>query len=230
MPMQNRFLNRAAELALMAVLSEEPLPASTIRKRIERATRGAVTFGEASVWPLLRSLDKQGTSRPVERLSADGRGSATARRPTGETVPASCAPNGPARYALSIACPTPHERVPARHGRKRGGALSGNPCTSPCDIHPFIGLRGTNAGPGMGGTAGQGDGRRRGGGDGARVGGPLGADEGTIAPRTMESPASVSPLPVGIGRGRDLPGIRLALGLMTMHLTISVCTSRLGRG
>ena len=82
--MENRFLNGAAELAAMSVLSKGPLHAYAILRRIERATDGTLSFGEATIYPMLHALEGKGylssrravvRGRPriIYRLTARGR-------------------------------------------------------------------------------------------------------------------------------------------------------------
>jgi transcriptional regulator len=50
----------SAELAILSVLAEGPLHGYQIAKRIERQTRGVLSFNLASLYPLLYRMEKRG--------------------------------------------------------------------------------------------------------------------------------------------------------------------------
>ena len=50
----------SAELAILSVLAEGPLHGYQIAKRIERQTRGLLSFNLASLYPLLYRMEKRG--------------------------------------------------------------------------------------------------------------------------------------------------------------------------
>jgi PadR family transcriptional regulator, regulatory protein PadR len=74
----------SAELAILSLLSEEPLYGFEISKRIEERTAGALRFTLASLYPMLYELEKRGwiagrwetnqsgRNRRVYRLTAAG--------------------------------------------------------------------------------------------------------------------------------------------------------------
>jgi transcriptional regulator len=75
----------SAELAILSVLAEGPLHGYQIAKRIERQTRGLLSFNLASLYPLLYRMEKRGwvkgtwedppggRRRRYYRLAASGR-------------------------------------------------------------------------------------------------------------------------------------------------------------
>ena len=50
----------SAELAILALLAEQPLYGFEIAKRIEEKSRGALRFNLASLYPMLYELEKRG--------------------------------------------------------------------------------------------------------------------------------------------------------------------------
>src|SRR3990172_6844563 len=63
----------SAELAILAVLAEQPLHGYEIAKQIERETRGALTFNLASLYPMLYRLQKRGWVKGVWETKPSGR-------------------------------------------------------------------------------------------------------------------------------------------------------------
>jgi PadR family transcriptional regulator PadR len=51
----------SAELAILALLAEQPLYGFEICKRIEEKTSGALSFSLASLYPMLYDLEKRGS-------------------------------------------------------------------------------------------------------------------------------------------------------------------------
>jgi transcriptional regulator len=50
----------SAEVAILAVLADQPLHGYEIAKAIERGTQGALSFNLASLYPMLYRLEKRG--------------------------------------------------------------------------------------------------------------------------------------------------------------------------
>ena len=56
----SRIARGSAELAILALLAEQPLYGFEIAKRIEEKTEGALRFKLASLYPMLYGLEKRG--------------------------------------------------------------------------------------------------------------------------------------------------------------------------
>jgi len=63
----------SAELAILALLAEQPLYGYEIAKRIERETHGALRFTVASLYPTLYRLEKRGWVKASWQASRSGR-------------------------------------------------------------------------------------------------------------------------------------------------------------
>jgi transcriptional regulator len=63
----------SGELAILAVLAEEPLHGYEIAKRIESRTGGVLRFNLASLYPLLYRLEKRAWVKGNWQLSRGGR-------------------------------------------------------------------------------------------------------------------------------------------------------------
>ncbi len=63
----------SAELAILALLEQQPLHGYEIAKRIERESGGLLRFNVASLYPLLYSLEKRGWVKANWETSENGR-------------------------------------------------------------------------------------------------------------------------------------------------------------
>jgi PadR family transcriptional regulator PadR len=63
----------STELAILALLVEQPLYGFEISKRIEERTEGALRFELASLYPMLYDLEKRGLIRGRWQASSTGR-------------------------------------------------------------------------------------------------------------------------------------------------------------
>lgn len=63
----------SAELAILALLKQEPLHGYEIAKRIEEQTAGVLKFDMASLYPMLYRLEKQGWIKGQWEELANGR-------------------------------------------------------------------------------------------------------------------------------------------------------------
>lgn len=63
----------SAELAILAVLRDQPLHGYELAREIERQTRGVLVFNVASLYPLLYRLEKRGCLKAHWAISPHGR-------------------------------------------------------------------------------------------------------------------------------------------------------------
>jgi len=68
-----RIKRGSAELAVLALLAQEPLHGYEIARRIEKQTGGALRFTLASLYPLLYRMEKRGWVRGVWQTLPSGR-------------------------------------------------------------------------------------------------------------------------------------------------------------
>ncbi len=69
----NSIKRGSAELAILAVLKEQPLHGYEIARRIEQQTGGVLHFTLASLYPLLYRMEKRGWVKGAWQTSANGR-------------------------------------------------------------------------------------------------------------------------------------------------------------
>lgn len=70
---QSKIARGSAELAILALLAEQPLYGFEIAKRIEEKTDGALRFELASLYPMLYGLEKRGWVRGRWEANRAGR-------------------------------------------------------------------------------------------------------------------------------------------------------------
>ena len=63
----------SAELAILALLADEPLHGYEIARRVERQTGGVLKFTLASLYPLLYRMEKRGWVRGAWQTLPNGR-------------------------------------------------------------------------------------------------------------------------------------------------------------
>ena len=63
----------SAELAILALLSEEPLHGYQIAQRIAQQTQGVLRFNLASLYPLLYRMEKRGWVKAAWQTAPSGR-------------------------------------------------------------------------------------------------------------------------------------------------------------
>jgi PadR family transcriptional regulator PadR len=63
----------SAEIAILAVLADQPLHGYEIARAIERETRGVLSFNLASLYPMLYRLEKRGWVKGVWETKSAGR-------------------------------------------------------------------------------------------------------------------------------------------------------------
>ena len=68
-----RIKQGSAELAILALLAEEPLHGYGIARRIEKQTGGVLRFTLASLYPLLYRMEKRGWVRGAWQTLPSGR-------------------------------------------------------------------------------------------------------------------------------------------------------------
>ncbi|MGA2482749.1 MAG: helix-turn-helix transcriptional regulator [Candidatus Acidiferrales bacterium] len=69
----SRIARGSAELAILALLAEEPLYGFEIAKQIEAKSQGALRFNLASLYPMLYELEKRGWVRGRWEANRAGR-------------------------------------------------------------------------------------------------------------------------------------------------------------
>jgi PadR family transcriptional regulator len=62
-----------AELAILSVLEEGPLHGYELARRIERQTRGALSFSLAALYPMLYRMEQRRWIRGTWKASSNGR-------------------------------------------------------------------------------------------------------------------------------------------------------------
>ena len=131
----------SAELAILALLAEQPLYGFEICKRIEEKTAGALSFTMASLYPMLYDLEKRGsiagrweanhagrdrrvyTSHPVARRNwprCAGNGISFSRLSIASRG-CQCLTTSPAAGSVGPRTPAPTRPSGKRSGRNRGG-------------------------------------------------------------------------------------------------------------
>ncbi len=70
---QSRIARGSAELAILALLDEQPLYGFEIGRRIGEKTAGAIQFTLASLYPMLYELEKRGLVKGQWRPNKSGR-------------------------------------------------------------------------------------------------------------------------------------------------------------
>ena len=73
MPIQSKIARGSGEVAVLALLEEQPLYGFEIAKRIEENTGGALKFTMASLYPLLYELEKRGCVKAQWEANPAGR-------------------------------------------------------------------------------------------------------------------------------------------------------------
>lgn len=72
-PIDPKIARGSAEIAILALLEEQPLYGFEIAKRIEERTDGALRFTMASLYPMLYELEKRGAVKAHWQSNPAGR-------------------------------------------------------------------------------------------------------------------------------------------------------------
>ena len=72
-PLSNTIKRGSAELAILAVLEDQPLHGYEIARSIERETGGVLRFTLASLYPLLYRMEKRGWIKGAWETTPSGR-------------------------------------------------------------------------------------------------------------------------------------------------------------
>ncbi len=73
MPIQSKIARGSAEVAILALLDQQPLYGFEIAKRIDERTGGSLRFTMASLYPMLYELEKRGLLKAEWEANPAGR-------------------------------------------------------------------------------------------------------------------------------------------------------------